>query len=274
LRNTFTQKFEKWYKKSISLKEISEQHKIRVEKNISKLQEIESEWKILTKIIDWKDINFILDIGNNINDWPQTAQWEWYWIIKLYPATGDLYIYSPRLLPKKIRWILTSEFFLIVKDCDRKILNEILFWKTNREKEFYPIKNAKHIRQNGKEIILNTNINNINKWLNEFFAKRKEIENKNAEKKVELDFNKLPTILWWEKLEIWQTLPWIINNKFTWTAFVTLDKNNTIKWVLHKNNVPKELIEKLEIWQKINVKIIDIKEDEKGKLKINLVVSD
>lgn len=93
----------------------------RDQKNIQKLQDLENKWRI-GKI---DNLKFIFAVGKEFTWGQEIVSYYQSWIVQLFES-GDLYIYNPFPLPKKIWGFPTNGHFLIIKDISAKDLEKIL----------------------------------------------------------------------------------------------------------------------------------------------------
>ncbi len=95
----------------ITLKDISENHKKRIEENIKNFNALKAQEN---RELYYKSTKFIVDIEDKIKDGPQVAGYYGYGFFKIYPKRGNIYIYSPKKLPTTIEGYPTDGHFLII----------------------------------------------------------------------------------------------------------------------------------------------------------------
>lgn len=108
-------------KEDISLKKISQQQKERIENSIHQLEEIDKKWQFG----NFNNERFMIALGKEVNDWAQVASYYDCGLLKIFPS-GDFYMFSPRVLPKKILDFDTDEHFLTIRSISKENLEKIL----------------------------------------------------------------------------------------------------------------------------------------------------
>lgn len=229
--------------KKESLKNISDQKKDSLERAKIKYNIAD----IKCQYLSYGKFSFIIDIWSKINYCPQVSEYNGRWCFRLFP-NGDVYIYSPEGLPESIGKYKTNSPFLI------KNMNRTEFFKLLKEFDF-------NDRIEGKEWIMNSIdiiYSNIESKIRakEWKLKQKEQEELNFNKKVS-DLSKIKNLKVWEKYK-W-IIDWVRNNMF----YVWIDSDN--KWVVHQNQVWKELFKEKFKWNnkpkrgdEITVELIDL----------------
>jgi len=314
-------------KKYQTLKETSKQKKDRMKDGNNQLMDLEKKGYYL--MYGWH--RFIVDLWAKIIDGPETASINQCGIIRIFPESGDVYIYSPFKLPTKIGWFdVISDHFVIDKIWSGKDLNKLLgefsrqkdrlilweelsiedndpryeeiknIFEESKKKQIEEIRKSKWkieweqldmaIEKDTKSVIYIKNqweaayvkINDcfILSWsqkdLNkEIIEYRKSIKFKNENKKAQssnIDIwlkAKIGELPEWkiEDIEVWKKYVWIVNNKYPNMIFVTLDKSNEIRWILHKNKLDKEVFSSIQTWDKLSVVV---KEKQGGKIEFVL----
>lgn len=241
-----------WEKKDKTLKDISNEKKERMEMSYKQIFEAEKNWQFLIK----NGRRFIVDIWWKIIDAQEAVQAYDYGLIRVFPKTWDLYIYSPHKLASSIWWFeIKNDHFIIDKWKSWKdiksLLNEFEVYKGKKFKESFDRGSAPDIK-------------------NKIIEARKSFNTKtNQEKdKVKQDFSSLPNLNK-SDLSVWNVYNWIVNNIIGNIIFVTLDSWDSIRWFLHKSRLWDKKISEFDVWQKISVKL-DSKEIENNSLKIQL----
>jgi hypothetical protein len=266
--------FDEWskQKEETTLKQISDEKKKRMEKANKLFLKAESEWYFLML---W-DTRFIVDLWWKLLDWPEMASMWNKWIIRMFPWTWDLYIYSPSKLSGKIWWFdINNEHFIIDKIWSGKDINKLLNeFQYLKDREFNESKDNWSKRNLKKEII----------WY------RQKIEDEKAKlekEKESIKQQKLDNKELWLKgfisdlpalsiddLEIGKSYDGVVNNTQWNIVFVTFDKENKVRWVLHKNDVESiDLFKSITLWDKLSVKIKEIEKNWEN-IKIKLILND
>lgn len=111
----------RYWKKEETLKEISERHLERITKNIEQVNEAQKKWQFGK----FDDEMFIIALDNEMPDWPRVTSHYNYWLLKIFPS-GDFYMFSPRLLPKKILDFDTDGHFLTIRNISKENLEKLL----------------------------------------------------------------------------------------------------------------------------------------------------
>jgi hypothetical protein len=164
---------------------------------------------------------------------------------------GDLYMYSPKILPQEICWIATNKNFLNVKKISLEDLEKILevfeFW------------------------------NESEGWIKESFLKyRKEQikkeydkieQKKRSEESLEKNISTLESVTESSHFIKWRMYTGVINNIINRVAFVSLNQENTYRWRIRVTD--KAELQGYAIGSLVQVKIDEITE-EAGKLLISL----
>lgn len=174
------------------------------------------------------------------------------WLLKLFKS-GDLYIYSPAPLPKKICWFDTDGNFLIIKDIKiqdlEKILNEFKFGEyadKNIKKDFLEYKKEK---DTAKKI-----------------AEEKKEKNNISNEELEEKFSKLPKLEETD-LSIKNKRGGVINNIIGKIAFITLDRKK--KFIARFKVENKEILKQFNKGERVLIRLSSIqKTDEKLLLEI------
>lgn len=265
--------FDVWskQKEEKTLKEISDEKKKRIQKSNREFLKAESNWYFLML---W-DTRFIVDLWWRLTDWPEMASMWNKWIIRLFPWTWDLYIYSPSKLSGKIWWFdINNDHFIIDKIWSGKDINKLLNeFKYLKDREFEESKDPWSKRNLKKEIVdYRQNIEDEKVRV----EKEKEISRQQKIETTELwlknILSDLPEISI-DSLEIGKDYDGVVNNIRGNIVFVTFDKDNKVRWVLHKNDVESiDLFKSIMVWDKLYVKIKE-KEDNWENIKIRLVLN-
>lgn len=111
----------KYWEKETSLKEISIEHEERIKKNIKQVEEAQDKWQFGK----FDNQMFIIALDNEIPDWARVTSHYDYWLLKIFPS-GDFYMFSPRLLPKKILDFDTDGHFLTIRNISKENLEKLL----------------------------------------------------------------------------------------------------------------------------------------------------
>lgn len=193
-----------------TLKEIANKQKERVEKNMAQINDTQRKGQFGK----YKGAMYHIALGNEINDGPQVASYYGGGLLKIYPS-GDLYMYSPQLLPKKILNFNTDDHFLTIRNIKAEDLKKIidLFEFNARVKETEGV----------KERIL---------------AYHESITKQQKETK-QGDINNLPKELDIKKLEIGKILTGIVHNVNGKYIYVNLTP--TIKGLIKEDKKEKDL---------------------------------
>ena len=266
--------FDLWskQKEEKTLEEISNEKKKRMEKSNREFLKAESEWYFLML---W-DTRFIVDLWWKITDWPEIASISNKWIIRLFPWTWDLYIYSPSKLVDKIWWFdINNEHFIIDKIWSGKDINKLLNeFKYLKEREFEESKDP-WSKWNLKKEILDYRQNIENEKARVEKEKEDQKQQKLANKEIWLKgfISDLPALSI-DDLEIGKSYDGVVNNTQWNIVFVTFDKENKVRWVLHKNDVDGiDLFKSIVTWDKLSVKIKEIEKNWEN-IKIKLILND
>lgn len=273
LNDTTVSVFDIWskQKEEKTLKEISDEKKKRMEKSNRLFLKAESEWYFL---MFW-DIRFIVDLWWKIIDWPEIASIWNKWIIRLFPWTWDLYIYSPTKLSAKVWWFdVNNDHFIIDKIWSWKDINKLLNeFKYLKDREFEESKDPWSKRNLKKEILdYRQNIENEKARLE---RKKEEAKNQKSETKelwLKSKLSDLPELSI-DNLEINNSYEGVVNNVQWNIVFVTFDKDNKVRWVLHKNDVENiDVFKSIVVWDALSVKIKE-KEIVWENIKIKLILN-
>lgn len=218
---------------TVSLKKISEQQKERTKKNIDQFNEIEKKWQFGK----FNNERFIIALGNEVGDGSQVAAYNESWLLKIFPS-GDFYMFSPRLLPKKILDFDTDDHFLTIRNISKENLEKLL-----EIFEFNP-KETKGIKE--KVLAYRESIRTIEK-------KEREIGDNKKLKDIPVN-----------QLKEGQTYTGIVNNVNGKNIYVYITP--TIIWLIKGETREKEL----SGGEKINIKIKSIVQSENNKTLISL----
>ncbi len=278
LNDTTVDVFDMWskQKEEKTLKEISDEKKKRMAKSNREFLKAESEWYFLM----FGDTRFIVDLWWKIIDWPETASIWNKWIIRLFPWTWDLYIYSPTKLSANVWWFdVNNDHFIIDKIWSWKdivkLLNEFKYLK---DREFSESKDPGSKWNLKKEILdYRQNIENEKARVE---REKEEAKNQKLEIKelwLKSKLSNLPELSI-DNLEINNSYEGVVNNVQWNIVFVTFDKDNKVRWILHKNDVENiDVFKSIVVWDTLSVKIKEkeiVWENTKIKLILNNIIQE
>lgn len=235
-------------KEEKTLKEISKEKKERMEKANKEILKTEYDWYFLM----FGDNRFIVDLWWKLTDGPETVSIWGKWIIRIFPWSWDLYIYSPFKLPNVIWWFeVSNEHFIIDKIWSWKNLNKLLNeFQYLSERKFSSWSKDPWSKRNLKQEIIE---------YRQKIEEKKKIEwEKSQQEKTRYSslkntFSNLPDLL---DVEIWKDYDCIVNNVSWNIVYLTFDNKDKVRWRLHKNFVGEFDFKSLKQWDRLSVNII------------------
>ncbi len=238
--------------KEITLKEESAIQKQKIETNIEKFKELEKQWKILKYHAPGeKDMNFIIDTGDNLKDGPRVAGYNHYGFFKIYPERWNIYIYSPKKLPEMIEWFRTeSGHFLIINTPTQEDLEKLFSIFSKDEIGKIALKND-----------MMTYLKKVQKSIQE--KKEKEANAPISDEELKSRIETLP-VLNKEDIVIDEIYTAIINSIQSKIAFVSIDKNRQFNGRLKVED--KQELKQFKVWEKVKVVFSSVEWKEEGKL--------
>ena len=257
-------------KEEKSLKEISKEKKDRMEKSEKEFQAAESDWYFLML----GKTRFIVDLGWKIIDGTEAASIHDKWIIKVFPWTWDIYIYSPAKLSSKLWWFdVQNDQFVMDKIWSGKDINKLL-----NEFQYLPTREFTETKVLWSKINLKKEIIEYRQSIENGKAKIEQEKEAEKQKKTETrniwlkDKFALLSDISIDDIKEWETHDCVVNNVRWNMLFTTFDIGNKVNGILHKNDADLDLFKSISIWDIISV---NIKEIEKNweQIKIKLILN-
>ncbi|MCX6825199.1 MAG: hypothetical protein NTY80_03150 [candidate division SR1 bacterium] len=218
----------------VSLKEISNKQKERVERNIKQITEMDTKGQFGLFKGDKGGERFYIALGDEISDGAQVASYYEAGLIKIFPS-GDFYLFSQEELANKVLNFTTDGHFLIIKNISKEDLQRIL--------DIFYI-NEKHSEEIKARIMA---------YREKITPRVKDIGNIEDLKDIALD-----------QLKIGETYEGVVHNVNGKHIYVNITPN--IVGLIKGEKKEKELSEQ----EKIKVRITNISTGENGKTAISL----
>ncbi|MCF7834750.1 hypothetical protein K9M48_01705 [Candidatus Gracilibacteria bacterium] len=235
-----------------SLKEISKEKKSRMNLSYKQLSKLEHDGSFLM----YDDSRFIVDIGGKLIDAQEAVQTYGYGLIRVFPKTGDLYIYSPKKFIKDIGGFkIKNDHFIIDKGNSGKDISKLL-----KEFDMLPERKFGESTDPGSSHEIKQKIVDCRK---NFVVKEKM-----ANEQDNIDFSGLSN-LEGSDIGVGKVYSGIINNVIGNMMFITLNSKNTVRARLHKSKLGDRNIKDFNVGDKIRVKILS-KEGELNNTKIEV----